>query len=83
MTTMQRPALSELANPATLPDPYPVLAGLRDASPFAEFDGKFVVAGRHADISAVLRHPNASSERSTRPITPACAAWSPRRSRPA
>jgi cytochrome P450 len=63
MTTMQRPALSELANPATLPDPYPVLAGLRDASPFAEFDGKFVVAGRHADISAVLRHPNASSER--------------------
>jgi cytochrome P450 len=63
MTTMQRPALSELANPATLPDPYPVLAGLREASPFAEADGKFVVAGRHADCSAVLRHPNASSER--------------------
>jgi cytochrome P450 len=64
MSTMQRPALTDLANPAILPDPYPVLAGLREASPFAEADGAFVVAGKHADISAVLRHPNASSERS-------------------
>jgi cytochrome P450 len=63
MSTIQRPALSDLADPATLPDPYPVLAGLREASPFAEFDGAFVVAGRHADISAVLRHPAASSQR--------------------
>jgi cytochrome P450 len=63
MSTMQRPALADLANPAILPDPYPVLAGLREASPFAEFDGSFVVAGRHADIAAVLRDPNASSER--------------------
>jgi cytochrome P450 len=63
MTTMQRPALRDLANPAILPDPYPTLAALREASPFAEFDGAFVVAGRHADCSAVLRHPNASSER--------------------
>jgi cytochrome P450 len=63
MSTAPRPALSVLADPATLPDPYPVLASLREASPFAEFDGAFVVAGRHADISAVLRHPNASSER--------------------
>ena len=63
MSTMQRPALADLANPATLPDPYPVLAGLRAASPFAEFDGAFVVAARHADIAAVLRDPNASSER--------------------
>jgi cytochrome P450 len=63
MSTMQRPALADLANPAILPDPYPLLAGLREASPFAEFDGAFVVAGRHADIAAVLRDPNASSER--------------------
>jgi cytochrome P450 len=63
MSTLERPALTELADPAILPDPYPVLAGLREASPFAEFDGAFVVVGRHADCSAVLRDPNASSER--------------------
>jgi cytochrome P450 len=63
MSTIQRPALADLADPAILPDPYPVLAGLREASPFAEFDGRFVVAARHADCSSVLRHPNASSER--------------------
>jgi cytochrome P450 len=63
VSTVQRPRLADLADPATLPDPYPVLAGLREASPFAEFDGVFVVAGRHADISAVLRDPRASSER--------------------
>jgi cytochrome P450 len=63
MSAPPRPALAELANPLNLPDPYPVLAGLREASPFAEFDGAFVVVGRHADCSAVLRHPNASSER--------------------
>jgi cytochrome P450 len=63
MTTMERPALAELADPANLPDPYPVLAGLREASPFAEFDGAFVIVGRHADCSAVLRDPKASSDR--------------------
>ena len=74
MTTMQRPALRDLANPAILPDPYPVLAALREASPFAEFDGAFVVAGRHADCSAVLRHPNASSERNKSLIAAASSA---------
>jgi cytochrome P450 len=63
MTTMQRPALADLADPAILPDPYPVLRGLREASPFEEFDGAIVVCGRHADCSAVLRDPAASSER--------------------
>jgi hypothetical protein len=29
------PALAAFADPAVLPDPYPVLAGLREASPFA------------------------------------------------
>jgi cytochrome P450 len=70
MSTPPRPALTELADPANLPDPYPVLAGLREASPFAEFGGTFVVVGRHADCSAVLRHPNASSERSKSLLTP-------------
>jgi len=63
MSTIERPALADLGNPAVLPDPYPVLAGLRSASPFAEFDGAFVVVGRHADCSAVLRDPRASSQR--------------------
>jgi cytochrome P450 len=63
MTTMQRPALTDLADPAILPDPYPVLQGLREASPFEEFDGTIIVCGRHADCSAVLRHPAASSQR--------------------
>ena len=70
MSTLQRPALSELADPAVLPDPYPLLAALREASPFAEFDGAFVVVGRHADCSAVLRHPNASSERNKSLVAP-------------
>jgi cytochrome P450 len=63
MTTLQRQALSDLADPVVLPDPYPVLTRLREASPFVEFDGALVVVGRHADCSAVLRHPRASSER--------------------
>ena len=63
MSTLERPALAELADPAILPDPYPLLARLREASPFAEYDGAFVVVGRHADCSAVLRDPSASSER--------------------
>ena len=71
MSTTQRQALGDLADPATLPDPYPVLAGLREASPFAEFDGALVVVGRHADIGAVLRHPNASSERGKSLLAPA------------
>jgi cytochrome P450 len=71
MSTLERPALTELADPANLPDPYPVLAGLREASPFAEFDGAFVIVGRHADCSAVLRHPGASSERGRSLLTPA------------
>ena len=71
MISSQRQALADLADPATLPDPYPILAGLREASPFAEFDGALVVVGRHADIGAVLRHPNASSERGKSLLAPA------------
>lgn len=63
MSRTLRPSLADLADPGVLPDPYPVLAALRDASPFWHFDGALVVAARHADCSAVLRHPNASSQR--------------------
>ncbi len=71
MSTPLLQALSDLAKPDTLPNPYPVLARLREASPFAEFDGALVVAGRHADCASVLRHPNASSQRGTSLLAPA------------
>ena len=70
-----RPPLAALADPAVLPDPYPVLARLRGASPFAEAvrgnaDGSLVVAGRHRDCSAILRDPRASSERGRSLLVP-------------
>jgi cytochrome P450 len=70
-----RPGLAALADPAVLPDPYPVLARLREASPFAEAvrgkaDGSLVVVGRHEDCSAILRDPRASSERGRSLLTP-------------
>jgi cytochrome P450 len=71
MTTAQRPGLAELADPAVLPDPYPVLAGLREASPFAEAGGALVVVGRHEDCSRILRDPRASSERNRSLLSPA------------
>jgi cytochrome P450 len=64
MSTPQRPALADLASPAILPNPYPVLAGLREASPFVDFGGALIVAGRHEDCSRILRDPRASSDRS-------------------
>ena len=70
MSTAQRPALAELADPAVLRDPYPVLAGLREASPFAEVDGAMVVVGRHEDCSRILRDPRASSERNRSRLAP-------------
>jgi cytochrome P450 len=70
MTTAQRPRLAELADPAVLPDPYPVLAGLREASPFAEAGGALVVVGRHEDCSRILRDPRASSERNRSRLAP-------------
>jgi cytochrome P450 len=72
-----RPGLAALADPAVLPDPYPVLGRLREASPFAEAvrgepeaDGSLVVVGRHKDCSAILRDPRASSERSRSLLAP-------------
>jgi cytochrome P450 len=63
VSTPPRPTLADLASPEILPDPYPVLAGLREASPFTALDGAMVVAGRHEDCSRVLRDPRASSDR--------------------
>ncbi len=65
-----RPALAALADPAVLPDPYPVLAGLREASPFTQADGALVVVGRYADCSEILRDPRASSERNNSLLAP-------------
>jgi cytochrome P450 len=72
-----RPALAALADPAVLADPYPVLAGLREASPFpaavrgeGEAGGALVVVGRHADCSRILRDPRASSERNRSLLAP-------------
>jgi len=64
-----RPGLAALADPAVLPDPYPILAMLREASPFAARvpsslpEGALMVVGRHEDCSRILRDPRASSER--------------------
>jgi cytochrome P450 len=78
MSTASPPSLTDLAQPSALADPYPVLAGLREASPFAALDGVLFVTGRHHEISAVLRDPHVSSERSNsllaasgvRPVAP-------------
>jgi cytochrome P450 len=70
MSAPTRPALAALADPAVLPDPYPVLAGLRGASPFVQADGALVVVGRHADCSEILRDPRASSERNNSLLAP-------------
>jgi cytochrome P450 len=55
--------LSRLGDPAVIADPYPLLAQMREASPFAEFGGALVVFGKYADCSRILRDPRASSRR--------------------
>lgn len=55
--------LSSLGDPAVIPDPYPLLARMREASPFTEFGGGLVVYGKYADCSRILRDPRASSQR--------------------
>jgi hypothetical protein len=63
--------LSSLSDPAVVANPYPVLAALREASPFTEADGALVVVGRHRDCSAILRDPRASSQRNRSLLAPA------------
>ncbi len=55
--------LMSLADPAVIPDPYPLLSRMREASPFTEFGDALVVFGRYEDCSRILRDPRASSER--------------------
>jgi cytochrome P450 len=64
MNALPLPTLADLARPSALPDPYPILAGLREASPFTALDGMLFVAGRHHDCALVLRDPHVSSDRS-------------------
>ncbi|MGC9668939.1 cytochrome P450 [Planosporangium sp. 12N6] len=59
-----------LADPSVRANPYPLLHQLREASPLSLMDGQLVVAARHRDLSAILRHPNASSERSRSALAP-------------
>jgi cytochrome P450 len=66
----KRPGIAALGDPAVVANPYPVLAALREASPFAELDGAVVVVGRHRDCSAILRDPRASSERNRSLLAP-------------
>lgn len=62
--------LASLADPAVIADPYPLLARLREASPFTELDGALVVFGQYEDCSRILRDPRASSERERSRLVP-------------
>jgi cytochrome P450 len=62
--------LRMLANPALRADPYPLMAQLRAVSPLPLRNGLLVVAARYRDCAAILRHPNASSERNRSVLAP-------------
>jgi len=70
MSITERPSLAQLGDPAVVANPYPVLAAIRTATPFAVVDGKLVVLGRHADCSRILRDARASSERGRSLLAP-------------
>ena len=65
MTATEQNLLSRLADPGVVADPYPVMATIRDASPYPTLDGALIVLGRHADCSAILRDSRVSSQRGT------------------
>src|SRR6202012_5022231 len=65
MTATEQNFLSRLADPAVVADPYPVMAIIREASPYPPLDGALIVLGRHADCSRILRDPRVSSQRGT------------------
>jgi len=70
MSITERPSLDQLGDPAVVANPYPVLAAIRTASPFAAVDGKLIVLGRHADCSRILRDSRVSSERGRSALVP-------------
>jgi cytochrome P450 len=61
--------IAALTDPANRSDPYPLLAELRERSPYAPMDG-LVVVGRHAQVSELLRDPNMSAARHTATLSP-------------
>ncbi len=63
--------LARLAEPDVIADPYPLLARLREATPFAGLDGALIVFGRYQDCSRILRDPRASSARDSSLLAPA------------
>ena len=65
MTATEQNFLSRLADPAVVADPYPVMAMIREASPYPTLDGALIVLGRHADCSRILRDSRVSSQRGT------------------
>jgi cytochrome P450 len=70
MSITERPSLAQLGDPAVVANPYPVLAAIRAATPFAAVDGKLIVLGRHADCSRILRDSRVSSERGRSALAP-------------
>ena len=70
MTTTEPNFLSRLGDPAVVANPYPVLAQIRTASPYAVLGGDLVVLGRHADCSRILRDSRVSSQRSRSRLAP-------------
>jgi cytochrome P450 len=65
MTATTENFLSRLADPAVVADPYPVMAMIREASPYTTLDDALIVLGRHADCSRILRDSRVSSQRGT------------------
>src|SRR6201999_992430 len=65
MTATEQNFLSRLADPAVVADPYPLMAMIREASPYPTLDGALIVLGRHADCSRILRDARVSSQRGT------------------
>ena len=55
--------LLRLLDPATRPDPYPVLAEIRERGPLVLPEAHLVVFSSFADCDAVLRHPSSASDR--------------------
>jgi cytochrome P450 len=62
--------LISLSDPAVIPDPYPLLGRMREASPFTELDGALVVYGKYADCSRILRDARGSSRRDRSALSP-------------
>jgi cytochrome P450 len=55
--------LLQLLDPAVRPNPYPLLADLREAAPFRMPGAPVVVVASYADCAAVLHDPQASVDR--------------------